>query len=117
MLNLMSKDDDIARFVYYTIPPTYQYARYTDWIRIYLENQRQETERSASYNNYFKNKFDSILKSLVYLERYEQKAAVFEADDKALYERAKQEEGKEFAEIEKDWLSYQNPDVIEHYPP
>lgn len=37
MLSLMAKDDVIARFVYNAAPPTYQSARFTDWIRPYLE--------------------------------------------------------------------------------
>jgi hypothetical protein len=40
MLSLMAKDEDIARFVYNSVPPTYQYSRYSDWIRPYLEGQR-----------------------------------------------------------------------------
>ena len=77
MLHLMSKDEAIARFVYKTAPPTYQSARFTDWIRPYLENQRGETEKAGSYNSYFKNKLESILKSLIYLERFEEKDKVF----------------------------------------
>ena len=38
MLHLMTKDDTIARFVYNQPPQTYQFARFTDWFRIYLEN-------------------------------------------------------------------------------
>jgi hypothetical protein len=38
MLSLMAKDDDIARFVYSSAPPTYQHARYSDWIKPYLEH-------------------------------------------------------------------------------
>lgn len=57
------------------------------------------------------------MKSLTYLEKYEEKCLGFAAEERAQYEKAKQEEGKEFAEIEKDWLAYQNPDVIDHYPP
>jgi len=68
MLSLMSKDDVIAKFVYNTVPHTYQFARFTDWFRVYLENQRTETERSNSYNSYFKNKYDSVVKSLTYLD-------------------------------------------------
>lgn len=37
MISLMAKDDDIARFVYRSAPATYQTARYSDWIRPYLE--------------------------------------------------------------------------------
>ena len=36
MLSLMAKDDDIARFVFNAAPPSYQYSRYSDWIRPYL---------------------------------------------------------------------------------
>jgi hypothetical protein len=78
MLSLMSKDDDICRFVYTTTPPTYQYSRFTDWFRIYLENQHTDTERSANYNSFFKNKFESIVKSLGYLEKVEEKMRIFE---------------------------------------
>jgi hypothetical protein len=42
---------------------------------------------------------------------------LFEAEESAAYERAKTEEGKDFAEIENDWLAYKNSDVIEHFPP
>ena len=33
----MAKDDVIAKFIYDSTPPTYQYARYSDWIKPYLE--------------------------------------------------------------------------------
>ncbi len=86
-------------------------------MRPYLENQRNETERSNSYNQYYKNKYEAIIKSLTYLERVESKLQDFRVEERANYERARNEEGKDFAEIEKDWLAYQNSDVIEHYPP
>jgi hypothetical protein len=63
MISLMAKDEDIARFVYRAAPATYQTARYSDWIRPYLEGQRAEIERTTAYS-YFKNKFDTIVRSL-----------------------------------------------------
>lgn len=93
MLHLMAKDDVIARFVYKTPAHTYQCARFTDWFRSYLNTQRAETEKSITYNNYFKSKFESILKSLIYLERVEAKFRQFAEEDKAAYERAVAEEG------------------------
>lgn len=117
MLSLMASDDAIGRFVYQTPPHTYQFARFTDWFAYYLENQRQDTEKSSSYNSYFKNKHDSVVKSLAYLERVQERFKVYKEEERAAYERAKTEDGKEFEEIEKDWLAYQNPNVIEHYPP
>jgi hypothetical protein len=68
----MAKDEDIARYVYNAAPPTYQCSRYSDWIRPYLEYQKSEVERAGSYS-YFKGKHDAILKSLNYLERFENK--------------------------------------------
>jgi hypothetical protein len=72
MLSLMAKDDDIAKFVYHSAPPTYQQARYSDWIRPYLEHQKADVERSSSYQ-YYKNKHETILKSLKLLEQYEER--------------------------------------------
>jgi hypothetical protein len=92
----MSKDDLIARFVYNTVPPTYQSCRFTDWIRPYLEMQRLDTERSNSYNSYFKSKYESIIKSLGYLEKFEEKVELFKVEEKAAYERVKIEEPETF---------------------
>lgn len=76
-----------------------------------------ETEKSTQYNNYFKAKFESILKSLIYLDRVEAKFTLFAAEKLAAYERAKAEEGTDFEEIEKDYLAYKNLDVIKSFPP
>lgn len=70
MISLMAKDDDIARFVYYSAPSTYQTARYSDWIRPYLEHQKADVERSSTYQ-YYKSKHDTLIKSLQLLEKYE----------------------------------------------
>jgi len=113
----MSKDDAIARFVYKTSPPTYQSARFTDWIRPYLQTQQVETEKSGSYNSYFKNKYEAVLKSLTYLTRYEEKVKLFQEEELAAYEKAKQLHPEEVADLEKDWRAYNNTDVIKHWPP
>jgi hypothetical protein len=70
LLSLMAKDEDIARFIYRSAPPTYQMARYTDWIRPYLLYQRSEAERTSSYT-YYKTKYENILKSIKYLDTFE----------------------------------------------
>jgi hypothetical protein len=80
MLSLMAKDDDIARFVYFSAPPTYQHAHYSDWIRNYLEVQKSEIDRSSSYS-YFKNKLENILKCLILLVKYEEKVEVFKKEE------------------------------------
>jgi hypothetical protein len=38
-------------------------------------------------------------------------------EERASYEKTRNEEGKEFEEVEKDWLAYKNPDIIRHFPP
>src|SRR5207244_7574267 len=90
MLSLMAKDDDIARFVYYSAPPTYQHARYSDWIKPYLEHQKADIERSNAYS-YFKNKHDTILHTLKLFDVYDEKCKRFSEEEKAAYEKAKSE--------------------------
>ena len=72
MISLMAKDDDIARFVYRSAPASYQTARYSDWIRPYLESQKGDIERTVAHS-YFKNKYDSIVKSLQLLDKYDER--------------------------------------------
>ena len=91
MLSLMAKDEQIARFVYESAPPTYQSARYSDWIRPYLESQRAEVERANSYA-YFKAKHEAIIKSLEYLGKFEDKCAVYREEEKERYEKIKEED-------------------------
>ena len=110
----MAKDDRIARFVYATSPNTYQTARYCDWIRPYLEYQKSEVEKANSYA-YFKNKHDAILKSLEYLEKFDERCVEFAKEELERYEQASQTE--EFKEVAQDWLTYQHPEVIKHFPP
>jgi hypothetical protein len=83
MISLMAKDDDIARFVYFSAPPTYQTSRYSDWIRPYLESQRNDIERSNSYS-YFKSKHDTIIASLSLLEKFEEKCKQFAEEELTL---------------------------------
>lgn len=91
LLSLMAKDEDIARFVYTSAPPNYTHARYTDWIRPYLIYQRQEAERTSSYT-YFKGKYENILKSIKYLDIFEEKyvKGLFNQEELAALEKAQQ---------------------------
>lgn len=47
LLSLCKKDETICRYVYTAAPPTYQYARYSDWFRSYLEGQKAELEKTG----------------------------------------------------------------------
>ena len=116
MISLMAKDDDIARFVYRSAPATYQMARYSDWIRPYLENQKAEIERSTGYS-YFKAKFDTIVKALSLLEKYEEKCLQFKQQDQANVDRIVNGEDGFFSEAQKDWQALKNNEIIGHFPP
>lgn len=103
MLSLMAKDDDIARFVYFSAPPTYQMARYSDWIKSYLEYHKAEVERANSYS-YFKAKYESVLAGLELYKTYDEKCNKFREEEKESFEKFKQEAS--YAEISQDWLAY-----------
>ena len=116
MLSLMSKDIEIARFIYYTGPPTYQYARYCDWIKPYLEGQKSEQERNQQYLSFSKQKYDTIIKGLHLYTKFEETAALFNVEDKDNFEKDKAE-GIRFQGLTTNWLAYSNEDVLNHYPP
>jgi hypothetical protein len=85
MLSLMAKDDVIARFIYKSSPPSYQYSRYVDWIRPYLESQKSDLERTSSYT-YMKQKYDTVIKSLKLYTQFEERAAIYSAEEKQAYD-------------------------------
>ena len=89
-------------------------ARYPDWIRPYLENQKADIERSNSYT-YFKAKHDTILESLKLFEQFEEKCRKFLLEDEEKFKKVKAEGG--YAGSEENWLVDKNGDVLEHYPP
>jgi len=47
LISLCIKDIEIARYIYKQAPHSYQYARYSDWFRGYIEGQQQELEISS----------------------------------------------------------------------
>jgi hypothetical protein len=73
-------------------------------------------ERSNAYS-YFKNKLDTIKKSLVLLDSFEQFIERFVLEDKERYQK-EVVNGDSFKGLEQEWLGNgQNPDVAWHYPP
>ncbi len=105
LLSLMAKDEDIARFVYNSQGPTYQFARYSDWFRGYLLYHKEEIEKS-NIPTYFKEKYDKVVKSIKYLEKYEETCQKIDKENR--------EEFKDFHYEPKP--TERNPEVIEHYP-
>ena len=116
MLSIMAKDEKIARYVYSQAAPTYQGARYTDWIRPYLEYQKTEVERTNSYA-YFKAKHDAILKALDYLHLFEERwVSIYKQEEIEALDKAKEDETFT-TDVQKDYLAYQHEEVIPHFPP
>jgi hypothetical protein len=116
MLSIMAKDEKIARYVYSQAAPTYQGARYTYWIRPYLEYQKTEVERTNSYA-YFKAKHDAILKALDYLRLFEERwVSIYKQEEIEALDKAKEDETFT-TDVQKDYLAYQHEEVIPHYPP
>mmetsp|Transcript_23121 Transcript_23121/g.22555 ORF Transcript_23121/g.22555 Transcript_23121/m.22555 type:complete len:118 (+) Transcript_23121:2615-2968(+) len=117
MLMLMVNDDMIAEYIYAQGPPSFQTVRYTDWIKPYLDQQKEETEKNATYS-YMKNKFDCILEALKLYDQLE-----------ANFLTRKREEEKQAADLlgttdayanldrNEDWFAYNHTDVLPHYPP
>ena len=50
LLQLMDEDKEIAKFVAQSSPPTYEYARYTDWFRPFIESYIEDLRRFSSSN-------------------------------------------------------------------
>ena len=53
IVSLCLEDDEICEYIYNQPPPTYQYARYTDWFESFcIEQRNQLIEQSQRYTNY-----------------------------------------------------------------
>ena len=76
-----------------------------------------ESQKSYNYSGYYKSKFENVTKALQYLAKFEEKTRQYIAEEQEAYNRDKQAEPEQMAEIEKDWLVHSNSDVIPHYPP
>ncbi len=86
----MSKDEEIARYIYSQAPNTYQVARFTDWIRVYLEYQKSDIEKSSYV--YVKDKYAAVLKCIKYLEMYEEKfQSLFKKEELEAVQKADQD--------------------------
>lgn len=111
----MAKDEQIARYIYQQAPHTYQLAKFTDWIRSYLEYQRNDIEKSSYV--YVKEKYASVLKCIKYLELFEERyQGKFKQEEQEALQRAEQDPSFQ-EDVRKDWFAYQNEEVIKHFPP
>jgi hypothetical protein len=83
LIKLCLSDEGIARYVYSMPAHTYQYARYVDWFREYLEDQV-----NSNYGMYQKELKQLAQETLDLIPAFEELTAKFEAQDadrKAVY--------------------------------
>jgi len=117
LLSLMKKDRDVAHFVYNLPPHTFQYSRFTDWFRPYLEEQLACPSRaSANTNQYFKNKYDLLTKAMAHLDALMPVFAEFEAKQKADLDKCLASNDS-FKGLGEDWIGVKSDEVIGHFPP
>ena len=101
--DLMATDDDVARLMMNTMPPCYTYARFCDWIKVYLDQQLEEIQRS-NLGSYYEQKEKKVRAALENWALFEAKQTKFEAE-----EAAKQQDSR-VSEAERA------VGVIEHFP-
>ena len=63
----------LSEYMFNLDPLTYEYARFTDWIRPYLKKELEKAYRTMSTFNKTNKKEESIKKCFKYLELYEAK--------------------------------------------
>mmetsp|Transcript_42020 Transcript_42020/g.48702 ORF Transcript_42020/g.48702 Transcript_42020/m.48702 type:complete len:291 (-) Transcript_42020:587-1459(-) len=112
LLEIIVENDFLSEYMFNTDPPTYEYARFTDWFRPYLLKELEKARRSMAYRHSTK-KEESVVKCFSYLELYESKLRKYERRLQGLPEEetapAKTEENEE--------TGYGEPEaVIQSYP-
>ena len=84
----MRKDNEIARYLYNLPGPSYQYSRFTDWFRPFLEEQLADTARAQSSNyaatsGFMKSKLNNLAKACSHLDLLQPTLKQFEAEQAA----------------------------------
>lgn len=72
LLEIIVGNDFLLKYMFDLDPPTYEFARFTDWFRPYLEKELQKAHRSMSSYSRSNKKEESIVKCFSFLEIYEQ---------------------------------------------
>ena len=70
LMAIIANDAEIAEYVACLDAPTYQGARYSDWIRPYLEKQLADARKGSYYSTSVK-KEELIIMAMSSLEKYE----------------------------------------------
>jgi hypothetical protein len=108
----------LSEYMFNLDPPTYEFARFTDWIRPYLQKELEKCHRSMSSYMRSNKKEESIMKCFSYLEIYEKSLEQFQRKLKGLPEEAeesKKPQPEEEKKKEEDDFETP-PSVIEAHP-
>lgn len=84
LLDLMITNEKVFAYVVQMPPPTYQYAKYPDWIKPFVEAYSQSNQNTMRFASYFYSakKVEDCKKTMKYLEEYEKLWAEFAGREK-----------------------------------
>lgn len=84
LVQIIASDEDVCRYFSELPGVTYQFARYTDWIKPYLLHQLSINKTSSTYHSDMRTTIESVLKAYVTYEKYLAKTdgVPFEEDQK-----------------------------------
>ena len=117
LLSMMRKKETIARFVYHLPPCTYQSARFTDWVKPYIDEQLADPARqTAATNNYIRGKFALLEKAAAHYEALEPLLQKYEEEQRVQLE-ASLAGGEHFSDLSEHWVGATSAEVIRSYPP
>ena len=91
LLEIIVENQFLLEYMFNLDPPTYEYARFTDWFRPYLEKELEKARRNMTYRHSTK-KEEQIVKCFGFLEVYEAKLKEYENKLQDITEEDKQSE-------------------------
>ena len=126
-LEIIVESPFLSEYVSTLDPPTYEFARFTDWFRPYLSKELEKAQRNTSYRQAGK-KEECIQKCFDFLEKYEANLKAYEdklrvAHEGEVVEAAAQEHKEQEtqeqpkAETESQDIYHDDAPVISAYPP
>jgi hypothetical protein len=77
LLEIIVENQFLSEYMFNLDPPTYEYARFTDWFRPYLEKELDKARKNMTYRHSTK-KEEQIVKCFCFLEIYEAKLKKYE---------------------------------------
>lgn len=115
-MSICLKSDFIFDFLYETKAPTYQFVRFTDWVTNYVDTESEEVKNVNLSFVYAQKRVEAHTKVQSLYPAFKAKLTERAARDKLLMEKELADESR-WIGLRTSWMAYDNPDVLEHYPP